>query len=50
MKEDIFGNVLYNGKMVNIDKESVENLKKISSDLKEKNKKLEEKAEKIFKQ
>lgn len=48
MKEDVFGTIAYEGKMINVDKENIENLKKISSDLKEKNKRLEEKAEKIF--
>lgn len=46
--KDVFGNVMYEGKMINVDKEDIENLKKISKDLKEKNKKLEEKIEKIF--
>ena len=46
--KDVFGNVMYDGKMINVDKEDIENLKKISKDLKEKNKKLEEKIEKIF--
>lgn len=50
MKEDKFGNIVYDGKTINLDKEDIENLKKISSELKEKNKNLEEKIEKIFKQ
>ena len=50
MKQDIFGKVMYEGKMVDIDKTNMEALKKISEELKEKNQKLEEKAENIFNQ
>lgn len=50
MKEDLFGTVFYNGKLINVDTEDIEKLKKISEELKEKNNKLEEKSEKIFKQ
>ena len=50
MKQDVFGNIMYNGKMINIDKEKTENLEKILNELKEKNKVLEKKAEKIFNQ
>ncbi len=50
MKEELFGNVMYNGKMINVDTEDIEALKKISSELKEKNKQLEEKVENIFRQ
>ena len=50
MKEDIFGSVMYDGKLIDIDKEDIEKLKKISKELKEKNKKLEEKSENIFNQ
>lgn len=50
MKEDLFGNIVYQGKMINVDQEDIENLKKISKELKEVNKKLDEKAENIFKQ
>ena len=50
MKDDLFGNIMYEGKMVNVDKENIENLRKISSELKEKNKRLEEKADNIFNQ
>ncbi|MBR1540889.1 MAG: hypothetical protein IJ629_07115 [Clostridia bacterium] len=50
MKDDLFGNIMYEGKMINVDKENIENLRKISSELKEKNKRLEEKADNIFNQ
>ncbi|MBR2290232.1 MAG: hypothetical protein IJ867_06575 [Clostridia bacterium] len=50
MKEDIFGSIMYNGKMVNVDTEEIEVLRNISSELKEKNKRLEETVEKIFNQ
>lgn len=50
MKQELFGNIMYEGKLINIDKEDIENLKKISDILKEKNKKLEEKIDRIFKQ
>ena len=50
MKEELFGSIMYNGKLVDIDKEDIENLKNISKDLREKNKILEEKIENIFKQ
>ncbi len=50
MKEDLFGNIMYDGKMINVDTEDIEKLSKISEELKEKNKKLEEKIENIFNQ
>lgn len=50
MKENLFGSMMYNGKLVNIDTEDMEKLRKISEELKEKNKILEEKTEKIFNQ
>lgn len=50
MKEDIFGSIMYDGKMINVDKEKIETLENISKELKEKNKKLEQKAENIFNQ
>lgn len=50
MSEEMFGSVMYNGKMINVDKEDIEVLKNISLELNEKNKKLEETAEKIFNQ
>jgi len=50
MSEEMFGSVMYNGKMINVDKENIEVLKNISQELKEKNKKLEETADKIFNQ
>ena len=39
MKEDLFGNIMYDGKMINVDTEDIEKLSKISEELKEKNKK-----------
>ena len=50
MREDKFGNITYEGKLVNVDTDDIEKLKFISKDLKNKNVKLEEKIEKIFKQ
>lgn len=50
MKQEVFGNITYEGKLVNVDKEDIEKLKEISKNLKEKNKKLEQKIDGIFKQ
>lgn len=50
MKEDTFGTIMYDGKLIDIDKEDIEKLKKISKELSEKNNILEQKAEKIFNQ
>ena len=50
MYENQFGSIMYDGKLINIDTEDIEKLKKISEELKEKNIKLEEKTEKIFNQ
>ena len=50
MKEETFGNIMYNGKMINIDSENIDVLKNISGELKEKNKQLEMTMEKIFNQ
>lgn len=50
MKQDVFGSIIYDGKMINVDQEEIENLRKISLEIREKNKSLEEKVEKIFKQ
>ena len=50
MKEELFGSIMYEGKMINVDQEDIETLKKIVTTLTEKNKKLEAKAENIFKQ
>ena len=50
MKEELFGSIMNNGKLIDIDKEDIENLKIISKELREKNKILEEKTENIFKQ
>ena len=46
----MFGSVMYNGKMINVDNENIEVLKNISNEIKEKNKALEITAEKIFNQ
>lgn len=50
MNQDIFGNIMYDGKMINIDKLEIEELEKISKDLKEKCNNLKRKSESIFKQ
>ena len=50
MKEDVFGSIMYDGQMINVDKEEIEKLEKISKELKEKNKILEEKIDRIFNQ
>jgi hypothetical protein len=50
MKEELFGTISYDGKMINLDKDNIEDLKKISSELKERQKNLEIKVENIFKQ
>ena len=50
MKDEKFGSIMYNGKMIDIDQEEMDKLKKISKELKEKNEILEGKIEKIFKQ
>ena len=50
MKEETFGSIMYNGKMINIDSENIDVLKNISGALKEKNKQLEMTEEKIFNQ
>lgn len=50
MKEELFGSIMNNGKLVDIDKEDIENLKKISEELRERNKILEDKTENIFNQ
>jgi hypothetical protein len=51
MKQDEkFGNIIHNGNMINIDKESIENLEKISLELKEKCESLRQKTDAIFKQ
>ena len=48
MKDDVFGSIMYQGKMINVDKEDIEKLKNISKELKKENSKLEEQIEKIF--
>jgi len=50
MKEELFGSIMYEGQMINVDEEDIENLTKIAQALKEKKARLEEKAENIFKQ
>lgn len=50
MKDELFGTISYDGKMINLDKDNIEDLKKISSELKERQKNLEIKVENIFKQ
>ena len=48
MNKDIFGNIFYEGKIIDIDKEDINKLKEISQKLVEKNRTLEEKMDKIF--
>ncbi len=50
MENDIFGSVMYDGKMINLDKESIENLEKISEELKIKTESLKSKMITVFKQ
>ena len=50
MENDIFGSVMYDGKMINLDKESIENLEKISEELKIKTESLKSKIITVFKQ
>lgn len=50
MENDIFGSVVYDGKMINLDKESIENLEKISEELKIKTESLKSKMITVFKQ
>ena len=50
MKEDTFGSIMYGGKLIDLDKEDIDKLKKISKELSQKNDMLEQKAEKIFNQ
>ena len=50
MKEELFGTIMYDGKMYNLDKDDIDELVKISQELKEKAQNLEEKVEKVFKQ
>jgi hypothetical protein len=47
---EVFGSIMHNGTMVNLDKESIEKLEKISSELKEKYDALEKKSKTIFNQ
>lgn len=50
MENEIFGSVMYNGKMINLDKENIENLEKISQDLKIECETLKAKMITVFKQ
>ena len=50
MSEEQFGNIMYDGKIVNLDKEKIELLEEISKDLKSKRDTLKRRAESIFKQ
>jgi hypothetical protein len=50
MKKEMFGTIMYDGKMINLDSTEIEKLEKISSDLKEKCESLKKKSEVIFKQ
>ena len=50
MSKDVFGTVMYDGKMINLDSENIEKLEKISKELKEKCSTVVKKAEGIFNQ
>ena len=50
MKNEVFGSIMYDGKMINLDKENIETLEKISQELKEKCDTLKNKSATIFKQ
>lgn len=50
MDKDVFGSIMYSGKMVNLDKENIESLEKMSQELKEKCNTLKKKANSIFNQ
>lgn len=50
MNEEKFGNIVNNGKMIDIDKANVSELKTIATDLKTKREDLEKKVVTVFKQ
>ena len=50
MKEEKFGTIFYDGKIVDLDKEDIEKLKNLSKELKDKSRALDKKAEYIFNQ
>lgn len=48
--EEKFGNIVYEGKMINLDTEDIENLSKISSDINQKYNTLMKKTLTVFNQ
>lgn len=50
MKNEKFGSIMYEGKIVNIDMSNINDLEKISKELEEKEKNLKEKIFTVFKQ
>ena len=50
MEKDTFGSTMIEGKMINIDKEDINTLKKYSDELKQKVNLLNDKVENVFKQ
>jgi hypothetical protein len=50
MKEEKFGTIMNDGKIIDLDKENIEKLEKLSADLKDKSNSLKQKAEAIFNQ
>lgn len=50
MKNENFGSIMYDGKIIDIDKSDIKELQKISKDLKEKSQDLNNKIITVFKQ
>lgn len=50
MKNENFGSIMYNGKMINLDTSKISDLEKMKKDLYEKEKNLKEKIVTVFKQ
>lgn len=50
MKSNSFGSIMYDGKIIDIDKNDIDELQKISKDLKEKSQDLNSKIITVFKQ
>ena len=48
MEKDIFGTIFFDGKLVDLDKENIENLEKMSNELKSKDEELKKKILTIF--
>ena len=50
MSNELFGSIVYDGKMINLDKEDLEKLKNMSIELKNEQKNLIEKISPVFNQ